>query len=206
MMDGSYFSQNLFPRDAYHGMPVSSMGVYNGQSACVYGKQLAAANYGSTPMSVVEQQLHGLMETTANLSAGVALQAPPGTAAVNGNHGGGGGGGGGHQPLSHPGHHPHHHHPHHAHHHHHHHHSHHPHQTPSPNHGLSPNSQQTELTPGVSAKVEQHASTNNNNNSSNNNNNDNGQLQFPWMKTTKSHAHQWKANWSGNWYFYFSIF
>ncbi len=22
-------------------------------------------------------------------------------------------------------------------------------------------------------------------------------LHFPWMKTTKSHAHQWKANWSG---------
>lgn len=23
-------------------------------------------------------------------------------------------------------------------------------------------------------------------------------LHFPWMKTTKSHAHQWKANWPGN--------
>ncbi|ELT98646.1 hypothetical protein CAPTEDRAFT_196539 [Capitella teleta] len=24
-----------------------------------------------------------------------------------------------------------------------------------------------------------------------------GKVHFPWMKTTKSHAHQWKANWSG---------
>ena len=23
------------------------------------------------------------------------------------------------------------------------------------------------------------------------------QLKFPWMKTTKSHAHQWKAGWAG---------
>lgn len=25
----------------------------------------------------------------------------------------------------------------------------------------------------------------------------NSNLQFPWMKTTKSHAHQWKAQWPG---------
>ena len=28
-------------------------------------------------------------------------------------------------------------------------------------------------------------------------------LQFPWMKTTKSHAAQWKAQWPGTWCFFF---
>lgn len=40
-------------------------------------------------------------------------------------------------------------------------------------------------------------SNNNNNSSTQNNNSGQPTLHFPWMKTTKSHAHQWKANWAG---------
>ena len=40
-------------------------------------------------------------------------------------------------------------------------------------------------------------------NNNNNNNNQQAQLQYPWMKTTKSHAHQWKAQWPGRNKFFF---
>ena len=32
-----------------------------------------------------------------------------------------------------------------------------------------------------------------------------GVVRFPWMKSTKSHAHQWKAQWAGNFRYYLCI-
>ncbi|CAH1777820.1 unnamed protein product [Owenia fusiformis] len=47
------------------------------------------------------------------------------------------------------------------------------------------------------AHQSQKPSNSNGGNSSSSNNNNEKPLQFPWMKTTKSHARQWKAQWPG---------
>jgi insulin promoter factor 1 len=65
-----------------------------------------------------------------------------------------------------------------------------------------------QMTPGIIPTVSQpppahsqtmppSTTTSGNGNGNQSGGNSNQHLQFPWMKTTKSHAHQWKAQWPG---------
>ena len=164
----AYYHQQMYPRDGYGGgAPIP--GAYQHPPACIYQHNTSDhGNYGGQAMQVVDQSV--LNESPNTYSHQMS------------SHGLSNGPTPGHAPIANT--------------------------TPAHmqnSHQLSgapvmpqvtqpppAHSQQPPATPQVSS-----ASGNGGNGQQTTGNGSTNHLQFPWMKTTKSHAHQWKAQWPG---------
>lgn len=175
-MEGAsaYYNQSMaYGGDGYN---VSTSGyLQNQQPACVYARNNGIGGYGGQNMSVVEQGLQGL---TGN--GGIHLQ-------HSHNHGGHGLPQAGLQHMSQGG-------------------SQSPLANTTPAHMQSPHQQmaaavnQMQMTtppPAHQTQVSTPMSPDVEDVNMHNTEKGNSNLQFPWMKTTKSHAAQWKAQWPG---------
>lgn len=171
----AYYNQ---PMQYAHENSYSTSGAYHSsqQPTCVYARNTSNGGYGGQPMSVVEQGLHGINQTSQQLSHNHGVQ---------------------HQALQHmntgvaqsqmanttPAH---------------------MQSVQSGHHQLGvtqmqlatpPPAHQSQNTAQMSPDVDE-SGLHSPRKSPNSN------LQFPWMKTTKSHAAQWKAQWPGEIYMY----
>ncbi|OWF48945.1 pancreas/duodenum homeobox protein 1-like [Mizuhopecten yessoensis] len=166
----AYYPQQMYTRDSY-GVMVTIPGTYpNTQPpACVYQRNSHDGSYGGQTMTVVESGLHG--ETPNNINHQLSPQGMP----VNVQ---------GHTQQTNPT-------PAHM-------HNSHLISSPSlqPSASLPPPAHTQTAPPPVSS-MSGPGGDSSPDSINNNNNQQQSQLQFPWMKTTKSHAHQWKAQWPG---------
>lgn len=171
-MDGhnSYYPQQMYSRDNY-GVMVTIPGTYSTTQppACVYQRNSHDGSYGGQTMTVVESGMQG--ETANNINHQLSPQGIP----VNVQ---------GHTQQA----------------------------NTTPAHMQNSHLiNSPPLQPTASVPPPAHTQTSQSPVSSsingpggdsspdsiNNNSQQQAQLQFPWMKTTKSHAHQWKAQWPG---------
>lgn len=176
-MEGAsaYYNQ---PMQYAHDSSYSSVsGAYHSsQPACVYARNTGNGGYGGQPMSVVEQGLHGISQNAQQISHNHGIQQQ---ALQHMNPGAGQSQMANTTPAhmqsvqS----------------------AHHPMAVPQMQLPTPPPAHQPQNTAQMSPDVDD-SGLHSPQKSPNSN------LQFPWMKTTKSHAAQWKAQWPGNIYIY----
>ena len=182
---GQFYTQSMYGRDYTQFSALSGYGQQH--STCVYGsKSQVPAGYGAQTMTVVEHGLGGMVTGERPAADGGGTALPPHLSSVSvtlaashahshaHSHGLGGG-------AAHPAHLglPH---------------------TQLQAHHVPLQQQQPQSHPPAAHHQQQtHNIRHDNKNSSSSSSTPTTQptLHFPWMKTTKSHAHQWKANWSG---------
>lgn len=171
----AYYNQPMqYPHENYNN--VSSAYHSAQQPACVYARNTANGGYGGQPMSVVEHGLQGLSQGSPHLqhnSHGVQQQQQALQQHMNA--------GSAQSQMT----------------------------NPSPAHMQSVQSahhqlavSQMQMTTPPPAHQPQNATQLSQDVDDNGlhspQKSPNSNLQFPWMKTTKSHAAQWKAQWPGN--------
>ncbi len=173
-MEGQYYTHGaVYGRD----YPVASVGSYPQHSNCIYGGKPATmtpGHYGGQTMSVVDQQGLGpgdMVSLHPQLS--VAIPHPGANTHTPGQ-------------IHHPHAHPHPHMPHHL--------------TPTPlqpHHQFHPSPTRPGHHPQPPPAHSHHPDVHTKQEGKSSSSGSPNRLHFPWMKTTKSHAHQWKANWPG---------
>lgn len=175
MEGASAYYNQGIPYDGYNTPISGSMYLHNQQPACVYARNNNNGGYGGQSMSVVEQSMQGIPNNGGHMHHGLSQTAMQ---HMNSNS---------QVQMA----------------------------NTTPAHMQSPHQQMAAVVSHMQMTTPPPAHQSQGSTSMSPDVDDSGvhsqqkgqssNLQFPWMKTTKSHAAQWKAQWPGTLLFFFNL-